>query len=552
MGQSEKDQASEFLATLFGDPLPADHKICLWSGKTKKTSQIEKPTAVGPFVGRPDVYVSALLTRRKIGDNQRVSKKNADALPGVWADIDVLGGPEDKPGKRAAPDRETAIALASSILPPTMLVNSGYGIQAWWLFEEPVLLANDLERERALEISTGWQAMLRQQANAREFSIDATHDLARLMRLPGTINDKGSAKVKAPVTLLEADGQRHSFEVIAQIATEGGIVVPSGAGTKKVDLTTAFPMRKFEAFRDNDENFRKTWEHHRKDREVEGWSTSEYDMALASMAAKRGWTDDEIAALIVAHRQKHNGEGDEKSRRVDYIGRTVGRARAVERREERGRVKTEALHELAELGESAGPPDPKQSMSLFNSVVGSGDPNAPRFKELIQYSTEPDSARYVLITEDGKEINVGPYRNLRQPRRLDERLGPGAQFVMETIKDNDMWRDAVRTLIRTVTIREEEDEPVLEWVRRYTEDRLGGSREAAAVEGEPFDEGEWVYIKAENLARFAKRSLAENITRDDLYPLLKKAGFEAKRVHFTGRNGKETTASYWRISKDQL
>ena len=40
-------------------------------------------------------------------------------------------------------------------------------------------------------------------------------------------------------------------------------------------------------------------------------------------------TDQEIAAAIIAHRKEHGTNGDvEKAHRKDYIGRTIGKARA--------------------------------------------------------------------------------------------------------------------------------------------------------------------------------------------------------------------------------
>lgn len=212
----------------------------------------------------------------------------------------------------------------------------------------------------------------------------------------------------------------------------------------------------------------------------------------------------------------------------------------------------EALNELAQMGEAETAPDAPKSMQLFNAAVSGGDSTAPKFKELVQYSLDPDLARFVLILEDGREVNVGPYSNLRQPRRLDERIGPTVHYVMQTVRDNDVWRDAISTMLKIVIVREEEEVRVTEWVRKYTEDRLGAKKEAAVPEGEPFTEDGFVLVQPASLALYVKQRLSESIKRQDLPPLLKEAGFEQKTVHYTNRSGKESTKSYWRISAEEL
>jgi hypothetical protein len=57
---------------------------------------------------------------------------------------------------------------------------------------------------------------------------------------------------------------------------------------------------------------------------------SSQDYAIACEASRLGYADDQIAALIVDHRQRH-GDPKAKAARVDYLERTVGAARAATR-----------------------------------------------------------------------------------------------------------------------------------------------------------------------------------------------------------------------------
>lgn len=55
-------------------------------------------------------------------------------------------------------------------------------------------------------------------------------------------------------------------------------------------------------------------------------SASSYDLSLANYAVRAGWTDQEIANLIIAHRRKHNAKP--KVDLQDYLARTITTARS--------------------------------------------------------------------------------------------------------------------------------------------------------------------------------------------------------------------------------
>lgn len=55
-------------------------------------------------------------------------------------------------------------------------------------------------------------------------------------------------------------------------------------------------------------------------------SASSYDMALANYAARAGWTEQEIADLIIAHRRTHDAKP--KADLQDYLARTIAEARS--------------------------------------------------------------------------------------------------------------------------------------------------------------------------------------------------------------------------------
>ena len=78
---------------------------------------------------------------------------------------------------------------AKSFLPfaPTILINSGYGIQAYYVFETPIKISDD-NREECKRRNELFLDVIRARANGK--TIDAVGDLPRILRTPGTFNYK--------------------------------------------------------------------------------------------------------------------------------------------------------------------------------------------------------------------------------------------------------------------------------------------------------------------------------------------------------------------------
>lgn len=540
-------EATTFIKDLYGDPVPGNLLAALWRKSDRTTHYVRKASDAEAFAAKSNIYIGASLVPRDRGAHLRIKASDAAGIPGVWADID-MPGPEDPPDKRPAPNRDAAYGVANAILTPTVIVNSGYGLQAWWLFEEPWIFENDAERSQAARITRGWQTILRQNAQQHGFSLDSTFDLARLMRLPGTVNDKGGEQ--APVEIAEDDGPRYTLQELAEPALAAA---PKATETKPIQLSLEsmqVPFEKFDGLCQNSDTFKKTWEHSRRDRATEGWSMSEWDLSLATQAIHANWENDEVAALVVAHRKKH-GDADNKAGRKDYLERTIAKARSDISRDHRKEVQEQALEELSRASENG--TDADKRMALFNTVLSGGLEGAPVVKELVQYNDDPDEARYVFVLVDGREVNIGRYENLREPRKLDRRLGPATQFVMETVKDDDRWREGLRSLLEVCQVRQSEsEERALDWVRQYTADLLGAKREIAARTGHPFEEEDFVYVKAAGLTSYVRTVMRLNLAHADLIPLLRRAGFELRRVTYEKKSGDAGEATYWRVGKDEI
>jgi hypothetical protein len=96
----------------------------------------------------------------------------------VWVDLDGVSTDE-------ATSRWEAIQL-----PPTVVVNSGHGVHAYWNLSEPIHFTCDDER-------SVWASTVK--AFASILDGDSTQDCSRLLRLPGTWNVKDKRNGAAPV-----------------------------------------------------------------------------------------------------------------------------------------------------------------------------------------------------------------------------------------------------------------------------------------------------------------------------------------------------------------
>jgi hypothetical protein len=319
-----ESSASRFLTALWSRRPPG--LIQLWELSTRRSTYVLAPVQADAFADRPDAFAGVSLAERDHGRYRRCRNDQAAAIAGLWADIDVNGGPDHKQG--AAPDIAQAAALAAELLEPTILVSSGYGLQAWWCLERPWAFADRGEQLAAATMAAQWQHLLRLKAQMWDFTIDATHDLARILRLPGTINAKGGGEV--PVELLACAPERRysQAELRARCSVAGDIQVSLSEPTRgqlptvDVGARAGLDPSIIEALIENSPEFRQSWTHGRSG----AWSLSEYDLSIATIAAQAGLTDQQLGDLIALHRRTYD-PADVKGERADYLRRTVAKAR---------------------------------------------------------------------------------------------------------------------------------------------------------------------------------------------------------------------------------
>ncbi|MCL5957860.1 MAG: hypothetical protein M1358_00855, partial [Chloroflexi bacterium] len=207
-GANSAEIAQRFFTLLIGDGAPG--YIPIWTRQDKRTQWIQA-TSLGKaaqiavnLAKSSDVYFGVGIHKDDLGPKERGAADDVSAIGALWIDIDVQGAAHKS--ENLPPTREAAFELIREFaLQPTIIIDSGHGLQAYWVFKEPWLLENDEERQEAAELSRHFQTTFIEIAQRHGYTIDNTSDLARVLRVPGTVNRKLSP---VPVYVVEMDPAR--------------------------------------------------------------------------------------------------------------------------------------------------------------------------------------------------------------------------------------------------------------------------------------------------------------------------------------------------------
>lgn len=167
-----------------------------------------------------DVYFSVNAVRpRQPGDTRRGSEADVTRLTALYADLDV------KPGGCPTLDVARAIAAEVGIIlgsAPAAFVESGHGLHPYWVIEDGHVTDGDITAARSLVHRFG--RLVAAVAKNHRVAVDGVYDLARMLRVPGTLNNKVSADGRAvPVVAYRGTGRPLSMAEVAERLDEVGI-----------------------------------------------------------------------------------------------------------------------------------------------------------------------------------------------------------------------------------------------------------------------------------------------------------------------------------------
>jgi len=166
----------------------------------------------GIYVRCTTLVAPEAMTGRRGGESDSL------ALPFLWADLD-FGTVGHKPANGALPlppTAEDALKIIADLPTPSLIAHSGGGRYPIWQLDQPVLI-NDDNRADVKALSVHWQAIIHDAAEQLGWSYGSgVGDLARVLRLPGSINRK--AGQERPSRVVERTGEVHTWAALNQAA----------------------------------------------------------------------------------------------------------------------------------------------------------------------------------------------------------------------------------------------------------------------------------------------------------------------------------------------
>jgi len=249
-----------FLAALFpGDDLPGE--LVLW-GNPSKASRWFSPTVLEDMARKAktwgeteNVYFGLALQdrerafeakRREGGnptpENTRGRNESALAIGALWAEIDTTEGDHKASN---LPTMEEAFEFIEALpLPPSSLVLSGGGVHVYWFLRELLTIETEEIRGEVARLVLGWQAFIREGMTTKGWKLDETHELARVLRVPETLNHKYSPPRPVRVDLFE-EGRRYNpgdFEPYIPAGITVSVIPQGGDDGRRLDEAEALRL----------------------------------------------------------------------------------------------------------------------------------------------------------------------------------------------------------------------------------------------------------------------------------------------------------------------
>ena len=201
--------------------------------------------------GKSGIYLRATTGKFDLGQYRRGEAVDAIELPGLWADLDFgTAGHAEKKDLPHPPDEHAAASLVevAGLPSPTLWVHSGGGLYAWWLLHEPMAINGDENlRNYLTTLSRKWHGVIGRAAASRGWAYGTeSSDLARVLRLPGTVNRKVAGRDR-PCYIASIGGPRYLLQdlhhAVEPLVTRWGVdvsAVSSGGRASNFETSTFY------------------------------------------------------------------------------------------------------------------------------------------------------------------------------------------------------------------------------------------------------------------------------------------------------------------------
>lgn len=556
---TDRAQTERFFERLFGR-IWAPRWMLIWSLRDKGSRWVTSADAAAKIAtdegAQSDTYFGACLrgegAPKKLSRAKRGGVADVTLLPAVWLDIDHKS-PHRQGNQDDLPENiEDCWAIIEALgIRTSMVVASGYGLQPWWVLRDPILIDGAEKRAEAAALAEAFTRRAQSIARGLGFRLDSGHSIDHIQRIPGTINWKGEPR---KVELIDETPSTWSSVEIAELCAVEWVEIMNRktepvraehGGPVVVRPDAEPPAGKLAAALLNDPKFRRTWERKRSDLKEQSQST--YDQSLACLAVNFGWSDQEIADLLIAHRRSGDGKPLESKAR-DYVADTVARARVL--------MRDRKIAEENEAGE------------VQQAMEKPADDRLKLLRDKLKIPVsgfvqrEGNPSRYYLILEGPREVLLGPSRQVISQSAVRAAILDATGTLIAGRKQS-AWEGVINLLfsiLEKVPINEgERGQETIGWIESYRDltakpakkvpagDDHRADFENAFLKKRPFQDGKDLFISTEGLMRYLKTNEDVMLTSQELRMRLSEIGLKSERVML--RIGEDVFSRfYWSVN----
>lgn len=158
-----------------------------------------------------NTYIDPNLRRTDLPSGLRGGDEDVTVVNCLTADVDIRGPAHTE--QKLPETIGDALKPLEGFPPPTLLIDSGYGVYGVWVFKEPIPIAMDADREKVGQVFSGFGKAVMQAYEAAGYKIDNVFNISHLFRVPGSRNNKLDSP--AECRILESSGIFYTLEDFA-------------------------------------------------------------------------------------------------------------------------------------------------------------------------------------------------------------------------------------------------------------------------------------------------------------------------------------------------
>ena len=293
-----------FIHTRKGDKIETKQRDHFFI-KVKELKDLIRIISKDNFTKDRNIHFGVAPRVVSVNKKQTGSENDVKFLNCIFSDVDCKRESNpDLPTKE-----ETLPRIEKFELPPSIIVDSGLGYQCYWLLKIPIPIKN---RKMLLEVKGILKGL------AQKLGGDvAAQDISHCLRVPGTLNIKPECPHGLPVRIIK-------FKPDLKYGPEFKKFMVKIEDLPGVDIDikdVPIPPR-FKKLLKSNKKLQNTYlTRNRPD--ISDQTGSGYDMALAYILIKNGFSDSEIAAII-----RSSKTGTEKKITKGYLAITIKKAKA--------------------------------------------------------------------------------------------------------------------------------------------------------------------------------------------------------------------------------